>query len=373
VPRVLLTFEPPDGGVARNVAQLALGLAAHGWEAEVAGPADAVSVAALSAAGIAFHRLPFARGYRRPDREIAAVAELRRLLGRGGYGLVHAHAAKAGALARIAARAAGVPALYSPHCFPFAMGVPAPARRGLVAAERALAGLGGDLLCVCEHERRLALAERIAVAERLHMVHNGSEPCPRDVEPDPRLRALAGDGLLVGSISVLRRQKRLDVLLDAAPMILAAVPEARIAVVGEGPLREELRAHAARRGLDGDERVALLPFSPPAAHQLTALDVHVLPSEWEAFPIGVLEALACGVPQVATDVGGTAEALTPETGVLVRPGDPQMLAAAVVALLRDPARRAAMATAARARHAECFGVARMVAATASVYEQAVAR
>jgi glycosyltransferase involved in cell wall biosynthesis len=373
VPRALLTFEPPDGGVARNVAQLALGLAAHGWEVEVAGPADAMSVPALEAAGIAVHRLAFARGYRRPDRDAAALAGLRRLLGRGGYDLVHAHAAKAGALGRIAARAAGVRSLYSPHCFPFAMGVPAPVRRALAAAERALAGLGGDVLCVCEDERRLALAERIATAERLHVVHNGSEPCPEDVEPDPRLRALADGGPLVGCVSVLRRQKRLDLLLDAAPLILAAVPEARIAVVGEGPLREELRAHAARRGLDGDDRVAFLPFSPPAARHLAALDVHVLPSAWEAFPIGVLEALACGVPQVATDVGGTAEALTPETGVLVPPGDARALADAVVALLRDPARRAAMSRAARARHAESFGVARMVAATASVYEQAAGR
>jgi glycosyltransferase involved in cell wall biosynthesis len=373
VPRVLLTFEPPDGGVARNVVQLALGLARHGWEAEVAGPADALPSAALEAAGVPVHPLPFGRGYRRPHREAAALAELRRLLAARDYELVHGHAAKAGALARLAARAAGVPALYSPHCFPFAMDVPALARRGLVVAERALAAFGGDVLCVCEAERRLALGERIAPGERLHVVHNGSEPHPEDVEADPRLRALAAAaGPLVGAVSVLRRQKRLDVLLDAAPLILAAVPDARIAIVGDGPLRDELRAHAARRGLDGDERVALLPFSPPAARHLAALDVHVLPSAWEAFPIGVLEALASGVPQVATDVGGTREAITPATGILVAPGDPRALAEAVIALLRDPARRAAMATAARARHAEAFGVARMVAGTAAVYERVIA-
>jgi hypothetical protein len=72
------------------------------------------------------------------------------------------------------------------------------------------------------------------------------------------------------------------------------------------------------------------PFRGSAAEHLRDLAVYVLPSSWEAFPIGVLEALACGVPQVATDVGGTREAITPETGILVAPRDPGALAHAVL-------------------------------------------
>jgi glycosyltransferase involved in cell wall biosynthesis len=164
---------------------------------------------------------------------------------------------------------------------------------------------------------------------------------------------------------VLRRQKRLDVLLAAAPAILAAVPEATVVIVGDGPEGPALRAAA-------DPRVVFAPYDPPAARRLRALDVYVLPSSWEAFPIGVLEALACGVPQVATDVGGTREAVVSATGVLIPPRDPRALAAAVIALLRDPRRRAAMAAASRARHAERFTVERMVAATAAVYDAVLA-
>jgi glycosyltransferase involved in cell wall biosynthesis len=170
------------------------------------------------------------------------------------------------------------------------------------------------------------------------------------------------NGPVVGAVTVLRRQKRLDVLLAAAPQILAAVPGATVAVVGNGPEEAALRAAA-------DPRVAFRPFRAPAARYLQALDVYVLPSGWEAFAIGLLEAQACGVPQVATDVGGTREAVVPETGLLVPPGDPAALAEAVVALLQDPQRRAAMGAASRARHAERFTVERMVAATAALYDR----
>jgi glycosyltransferase involved in cell wall biosynthesis len=168
---------------------------------------------------------------------------------------------------------------------------------------------------------------------------------------------------VVGTVSTLRRAKRLDILLDAAPRILAAVPEATVHIVGDGPEGPALRAHPGA----ADPRVTFAPFAPPSARHLRGLDVFVLCSAWEAFPIGLLEALACGVPQVAFDVGGVGEAVVPETGLVVPPRDSTALADAVIALLRDPARSAAMAAASRARHAEHFTVERMVAGTAAVY------
>jgi glycosyltransferase involved in cell wall biosynthesis len=153
--------------------------------------------------------------------------------------------------------------------------------------------------------------------------------------------------------------------------VLAAVPEARIAIVGDGPEREALGARARALGLDG--RVAFLPFTGPASRHLRALDVYVLPSAWEAFPIGVLEALACGVPQVAADVGGTREAVAPETGLLVPPRDPGALALGLVELLQDAGRRREMAEASRQRHARHFALAPMLDATAALYERVIAQ
>jgi glycosyltransferase involved in cell wall biosynthesis len=371
--RVLLAFEPPDGGVTENVLQLAPGLVAHGHEVEVAGPADAIVYAALEAAGVPVHRTAQSRSYRRPDRELQALRELAGLVRRRRIDLLHAHASKAGVLGRLAARVAGVPAVYTPHCFPFIGEFGTPRRIAATAAERALAPRTAAIVCVADWERRIALEKRIAPAAKLHVIHNGSPPCDPAAEPDPALLALRGDGVLVGAVSVMRRQKTLEVFLDAVPRILEAVPEARCALVGEGPEERMLRDRATALGLDANPRFAFLPFAPPAARHLRALDVYVLPSSWEAFPIAVLEALACGTPQVATEVGGTGEALSAETGVLVPPHDPAAIAAATVELLRDPERRAAMSEASVERHAQRFGVERMVAETAGLYRAVLSR
>ncbi|MDQ6696894.1 MAG: glycosyltransferase family 4 protein, partial [Actinomycetota bacterium] len=178
--------------------------------------------------------------------------------------------------------------------------------------------------------------------------------------------------LLVSSLAALRPQKTIEVLIDAAPEILRRVPEARIAIIGNGPSRDELVDRAGRRGLVSSERFSFIEFRHPSAQYLPLIDVYVLPSGWEAFPIGVLEAQAYGVPQVATDVGGTAEAVTPEVGIVVPPNDPRRLCEAVVKLLSEPTLRSQMAAASRRQHASRFTVARMVSETASVYEEVVA-
>jgi glycosyltransferase involved in cell wall biosynthesis len=354
VARIALVCEPPDGGVAEHVAQLALGLRARGHEPLVLAPAAFRPAGRLLAAGCALEPLATPRDYAHPHRDAQALARLVRAARR--VDLVHGHSAKAGVLARLAAGVAKRPCVYTPHCFPFVGDVSAARRRFALAAERALAPLTAALVCVSDDERDVALAAGLRPAA---VIHNGCPPCEGgDIDA-------LGLGPVVGAVTVLRRQKRVDVLLAAAPEILEAMPAATIAVIGDGPELQALRAAA-------DPRVVFAPFHAPAARHLRALDVYVLPSAWEAFPIGVLEALACGVPQVATDVGGTREAVTPDTGILVPPSDPRALADAVIALLRDPARRERMAAASRARHAAHFTVERMVAETAAVYDAVLA-
>jgi glycosyltransferase involved in cell wall biosynthesis len=105
---------------------------------------------------------------------------------------------------------------------------------------------------------------------------------------------------------------------------------------------------------------------------MSALDLYVLSSAWEAMPVGVLEALSWGVPQVVTNVGGTIEAVTSETGQLVPPKHPEALAGAIVGMLRSPQLRASAQVASRARHSAMFDAERMVRETVGVYQRVLA-
>jgi glycosyltransferase involved in cell wall biosynthesis len=368
MPRCLLVFEPPDGGVAAHVAALAQALPEHGWSPVVAGPAEAVVYPELERAGVELVRLPIGRALR-PAAYMRALRQLRHLA--GGFDLVHAHSSKAGAIARVAALGRA-PCVYTPHCFGFVGPVGATRTLAATAIEGALGRITAATICVAEEERRVAAHYRVTPAARLHVVHNGCAPCPGEVAPLPALAELAdAGGPVAACVTVLRRQKGVDVFLRAAPAVLERRPDACLAVVGNGSLRGELEALASSLGVGS--RVRFVDFEAPAARALASLDVFVLPSRWEAFPISVLEAMACGVPQVATDVGGTAEAVADgETGLLCPPEDPAALADRIVQLLDDADRRAAMAAASRRRHAERFTIERMTAATVEVYRLALA-
>jgi glycosyltransferase involved in cell wall biosynthesis len=367
VRRVLLIFEPPDGGVAENVMRLALGLPERGFDVTLAGPEDALPYAELDGR-VPIHRLPFERGYGHPLRDAGALRHLIAIMRRERFDLAHSHSAKAGVLGRIAAKATGTRSLYSPHCFPFVGPWGMPRRVFATNVERALGRSGDAILCVADQERQLAIDKRIARPERLHVVHNGAPPCAYDGELDADLDAWRGDAPVAACLTVLRPQKAVHVFVDAAPAVLERVPDAKLAVIGDGELRAELEQRARALGL-GD-RLRFFDFHPPSARQLASLDVFVLPSAWEAFPISPLEAMACGVPQVATDVGGTREAVADgETGLLVPPNDPAALADRLVTLLSDPALRRRMSEASRQRFDQNFRIETMIDGTAAVYER----
>jgi glycosyltransferase involved in cell wall biosynthesis len=371
--RVLLVHEPPDGGVANHVMDLAFGLQGRGLGVEVAGPRTSAIRRSLLSAGIPYHELALERSYRRPDRDAGAAAELRRIVRQREIDIVHSHSSKAGALARLAGLRASARSVYTPHCFGFVGNVSAQRRVAVTVVERALARATDAIICVSEAERRRALDRHIAPPDKLHTILNGVPPPHEAAETDPGLLALRRGGPVVGLITVLRAQKRVDVLLDAIPQVWQALPRTRFAVIGGGPLEDALRAQARTLGLAEDPRFLFAPFVAPSERYLKALDLFALTSDWEAMSIGVLEAMACGVPQVVTDVDGCAEALGGRTGRLVPPGNPGAFAQAVIELLQDPSRRRLMEQASRARYRERFTEDRMLGQVLSLYRSLLSR
>jgi glycosyltransferase involved in cell wall biosynthesis len=153
---------------------------------------------------------------------------------------------------------------------------------------------------------------------------------------------------LVLAVGRLAPQKGLDVLIDAAACWRDRDPRPVTAIAGDGPQARSLRAQAARHA-DGDVRLLGERDDVPAL--LAAADVVVVPSRWDARALIVQEAMQAGRPIVASRVGGIPELTGDDGAVLVSPGDPAELAAAVTAVLDDPATAARLGSAAQARAA----------------------
>ena len=369
VPRALLLFEPPDGGAPEVVLNLALAMEGHGWSACVAGPEQTSIRARLEQAAVEYLPLRhLTRGSRSPLADLRALRSLDRMLVRDPVDVIHCHSSKAGVLGRLVGARHGIPVVYSPHCFAFLRDLGPLARLLPAAVERMLAPLTSAYVCVCEAERRAALKLALAPPERTHRIYNGVPDPLVDTRPEQALLDFKGDGVLIGAVTVLRRQKRLDVLIDAIPTVLARAPHARVAIIGNGPMQARLQERAAANGLSQDPRFAFFPFTPPSGRYMSALDLYVLSSAWEAMPVGILEALSWGVPQVVTNVGGTIEAVTSDTGRLVAPKHPQALAGAILGMLHSPSLRASAARASRARHRAMFDAERMVRETVGIYQ-----
>jgi glycosyltransferase involved in cell wall biosynthesis len=171
---------------------------------------------------------------------------------------------------------------------------------------------------------------------------------PADEEPSPIREQLALEHApLAGAVGRLSPMKGLEHLVDAWPAVREAVPDARLVLVGEGELADELHARAAERGVADDVHLAGFRADAPAV--IAALDVLAMPSvRDEGASNTLLEAMARGRAAVVSDVGGLPETVG-EAGVVVPSGDVPALAEAVAGLLGDPERREALGHAALAR------------------------
>ncbi len=174
----------------------------------------------------------------------------------------------------------------------------------------------------------------------------------------------------MGVVARLQPEKGVATFLKAAARVSKVSQEARFLVVGDGPLREELLELVGRLGLR--ERVCFLGYRADARALTGLLDVLVVPSLTEGSPLIVLEAMAAGVPVVASEVGGIPDQVRHrQEGLLVPPDDPGSLGDAIVELLRDPTRARALGEAGRRRMSSEFAHETMVARVESVYRSAL--
>jgi len=236
----------------------------------------------------------------------------------------------------------------------------------------ALARFDGAIVAVSHELRRYMIDARFP-AERVDVIHNGISlrPLPSDADRRRARRSLgiAPDAFVVATVARLDPVKDLLTLLDAFANVRRKLPTARLVVIGDGPERARLAERASHHDLAAG--VQMVGFRQDVRALLPAADVYASSSISEGISITILEAMAAGVPVIATAVGGTPEILSDEAGVLVRSRDPRQLADAMLALAADFRRRAALAAAGRRRLEASFTIDRMVEDYARSYRRLI--
>lgn len=324
----------------------------------------------LRRAGCAVTPLPLRRSIS-PARDAAALQALVALMRRDRPDLVHTHSSKAGFVGRLAARIAGVPAVHTPHGLHF-LGQRSPlGRRFYLQLERAAARWCRRLIATSPGEQRELLRWRIAPAAQIVQIANGVRP-PPPLTPDERAalrtqRSIPAGAPLVATLARVTAQKNPQLFVRAAALVAKRLPEAHFMWIGTGELLDEARAQAQELGLAA--RCHFLGHVEDGAALLPMCDAFWLTSRFEGLPYALLEALACGLPAVATDVVGNRDALDDgRCGVLVPPDQAAELAEATAHLLTHPAEAAALGLSGRARVLAHYTQQQMIERTAQLYE-----
>ena len=314
-------------------------------------------------------------------RDIGAFRKLRALAVAERFDLVHAHLTDASIWGALLGRLTGTPVVATLHVAPNR--APAWSRWGV--RERLMCAVlrrwSATVLAVSAAQRDMWLRAGRFAPEHLTVVYNGidvAEYEPRGNAAAERAEVRRALGVAEGApvamtIAALRgSDKGIDVLLTTARDVLGAVPGARIVIVGGGPLESLFREAARDAGID--DGVIFTGMRRDTSRLLHAADLFVLPSRLDAFPTVLLEAMAAGLPVVASAVGGVSEIVDDaSTGRLVASGDPAALAQAMVALRSDRETAMALGRAGRARVRTHFSISPWLGRLQRVYEGALDR
>jgi glycosyltransferase involved in cell wall biosynthesis len=297
----------------------------------------------------------------RPLRDVRGLRELMTVLKSLGPDLLTAHGAKVGILGRLAARSLRVPLIVTVHGWACAPGTPRVQAAVSRRLERLIGPLATKLITVSEFDRRFGIEARLVEAHRVVTVHNGI--------PDvaPQLRAEPGrTPVRLAMVARFEPQKDHATLLRALGGLRNHSWE--LDLIGDGPLRSSMERLADQLGIR--QQVNFLGQRHDVAEILSRSQISLLVSNWEGFPLSILEYMRAGLPVVASWVGGVDESVRDqETGYLVPRGEADLLRDRILRLLNDAELRIRLGAHGRRDYEERFTLDQMVKNTIAVYQQ----
>lgn len=297
-------------------------------------------------------------------KDVQVLGELSYLVRSLKPQLIHTHSSKAGLVGRLVAWKERLPVVFTAHGWAFTDGVSWRRKAVAIPSEALAARLGGEIIAVSRYDYNLALRYRVASPQQMVVIHNGL--------PDSLHRASPGGNSTVRITMVARFAVPKDhrLLLQALAGLKGMPWE--LELIGDGPLQKAMEHEAGRLGLH--ERVCFLGARKDVAQRLAQAQMFVLASNYEGFPVSLLEAMRAGLPVIASNVGGVPEAVVDgETGFLIPKGDVEALRDRLVRLIQDPELRIKMGAAGRARYEAHFTLEQMLEKTLVVYEKVLKR
>jgi len=283
--------------------------------------------------------------------------------------LLHCHLPLAGVVGRLAGRFSRIPVVYTEHnvlerhhrLTRWANLLTWRMQRKVIAVSNEVSA---SILQSTDHSTPVQVIQNGVNVEKFSPEKSAGTPVRGQ-------RGIPLDAMVVGTIAVFTPKKRLDDWLRAALEIHQAYRGVRFLIVGDGPLRPELKSLNERLGLD--QVVHFAGLQEDVRPYLAAMDIYMMSSQFEGLPIALLEAMAMELPVVGTSVGGIPEVVVEgKTGLLVPPGEPAQITSAVLKLLEMPDARRSMGQAGRKLVSEKFGMERMIRELEAVYLEVLA-
>lgn len=302
--------------------------------------------------------------------DLSVWKKVKRFMQEQRIDIVHVHGTRANTNVMWAARRLKLPLIYTIHGWSFHNGLSPLMRKARIAAEKFITRNAKVNICVSDSNQKTGLH----TFGRFNsiVIKNGINPekfNPQAQYPD--IRAAYGireDQLVIGFIARMTYQKAPVAMIEGFAKAAKENPNLVLLMIGEGELKEPAVAAVARLGLE--DKVIFDNFRQDIPAVLNAMDIYCLPSLWEGFPIGVLEAMAMGKTVIASDVDGTREAVDHAVnGWLIDPEAPQGLSDAIVHLAKNETLRASLQQAAVETIRSTFNVSGMTRQIENVYQQ----